>query len=167
MGSATETIAETLDYLPEGVGLICVHLFNPFPVSAFLNVLPKTVEQIAVLDRTKEAGSIGEPLYQNVRNIVDSKISVFGGRYGLGSKEFKPRDVRAIVEYMMRGELHHNFTVGIDDDLSHLSLDTDKTFAIENPDVKTAILWGIGSDGTVGAVKNIVKIVNFLQETQK
>ncbi len=159
MGSSCETIAETLPYLPKGVGLICVHLFNPFPVDAFLKILPKTVEQIAVLDRTKEPGSIGEPLYQNVRSIVDSKISVFGGRYGLGSKEFKPRDVKAIVEYMMCGELHHNFTVGIDDDLTHLSLNVDKTFTIENPDVKTAILYGIGSDGTVGAVKNIVKIV--------
>ena len=159
MGSATETIEETLDYLPRGIGLIRVHLFNPFPVDAFLKALPKSVEQIAVLDRTKEPGSIGEPLYQNIRSIVDSKISVFGGRYGLGSKEFKPRDVKAIVEYMMQGNLHHNFTVGIDDDLSGLSLNTDKTFTIENPDVKTAILYGIGSDGTVGAVKNIVKIV--------
>jgi len=159
MGSSTETIEETLTFLPAGVGLIRVHLFNPFPVDAFLKALPKSVEQIAVLDRTKEAGSIGEPLYQNVRSIVDSKISVFGGRYGLGSKEFKPRDVKAIVEYMMRGNLHHNFTVGIDDDLTKLSLDTDKTFTIENKDVKTAILYGIGSDGTVGAVKNIVKIV--------
>ena len=159
MGSGCETIAETLPYLPKGVGLICVHLFNPFPVDAFLKSLPDTVEQIAVLDRTKEPGTIGEPLYQNVRSIVDSKIKVFGGRYGLGSKEFKPRDVKAIVEYMMRNELHHNFTVGIDDDLTHLSLDTDKTFTIENPDVQTAILYGIGSDGTVGAVKNIVKIV--------
>ena len=159
MGSSTDTIEETLAFLPKGVGLVRVHLFNPFPVKAFLKALPKTVEQIAVLDRTKEAGSIGEPLYQNVRNIVDSKIAVFGGRYGLGSKEFKPRDVKAIVEYMMRGCLHHNFTVGIDDDLSNLSLATDKTFTIENPKVKTAILYGIGSDGTVGAVKNIVKIV--------
>ncbi len=159
MGSSTETIEETLNYLPAGVGLMRVHLFNPFPVAAFLKALPESVEQIAVLDRTKEAGSIGEPLYQNVRNIVDSKISVFGGRYGLGSKEFKPRDVKAIVEYMMREALHHNFTVGIDDDLTGLSLATDKTFTIENPDVKTAILYGIGSDGTVGAVKNIVKIV--------
>ena len=159
MGSACETIEETLAFLPKGVGLIAVHLFNPFPVDAFLKALPKTVKQIAVLDRTKEPGTIGEPLYQNVRSIVDSKIAVFGGRYGLGSKEFKPRDVKAIVEYMMRGNLHHNFTVGIDDDLTHLSLDTDKTFTIENPDVKTAILYGIGSDGTVGAVKNIVKIV--------
>ena len=159
MGSSTETIEETLAFLPKGVGLIRVHLFNPFPVKAFLDALPKSVEQIAVLDRTKEAGSIGEPLYQNVRSIVDSRIAVFGGRYGLGSKEFKPRDVKAIVEYMMQNKLHHNFTVGIDDDLSNLSLDTDKTFTIENPDVKTAILYGIGSDGTVGAVKNIVKIV--------
>ena len=159
MGSSCETIEETLDFLPKGVGLIRVYLFNPFPVKAFLKALPKSVKQIAVLDRTKEAGSIGEPLYQNVRTIVDSKIAVFGGRYGLGSKEFKPRDVKAIVEYMMRNELHHNFTVGIDDDLTHLSLNTDKSFTIENPDVKTAVLWGIGSDGTVGAVKNIVKIV--------
>ena len=137
MGSSTETIAETLPYLPRGVGMIRVHLFNPFPVDAFLKALPESVEQIAVLDRTK----------------------VFGGRYGLGSKEFKPRDVKAIVEYMIQGALHHNFTVGIDDDLTHLSLNTDKTFTIENPDVQTAILYGIGSDGTVGAVKNIVKIV--------
>lgn len=159
MGSSCETIEETLAFLPKGIGLIRVHLFNPFPTKAFLNALPETVEQIAVLDRTKEAGSIGEPLYQNVRSIVDSKIAVFGGRYGLGSKEFKPRDVKAIVEYMMRGELHHNFTVGIEDDLTNLSLATDKTFTIESEDVKTAILYGIGSDGTVGAVKNIVKIV--------
>jgi pyruvate-ferredoxin/flavodoxin oxidoreductase len=159
MGSSTDTIEETLEFLPKGVGLIRIHLFNPFPVDAFKKALPKTVEQIAVLDRTKEAGSIGEPLYQNVRNIVDSKISVFGGRYGLGSKEFKPRDVKAVVEYMMCGKLHHNFTVGIIDDLSNLSLDTDKTFTIESKDVKTAVLYGIGSDGTVGAVKNIVKIV--------
>ena len=159
MGSSTETIEETLPYLPRGIGMIRVHLFNPFPVDAFLKALPKSVEQIAVLDRTKEAGAIGEPLYQNVRSIVDSKIKVFGGRYGLGSKEFKPRDVKAIVEYMMQGRLHHNFTVGIDDDLTHLSLNTDKTFTIEKPEVQTAILYGIGSDGTVGAVKNIVKIV--------
>lgn len=159
MGSACETIEETLAFLPKGIGLVKVHLFNPFPIDAFLKSLPSTVEQIAVLDRTKEPGTIGEPLYQNVRSVVDSKIAVFGGRYGLGSKEFKPRDVKAIVEYMMQGILHHNFTVGIEDDLTNLSLKTDKTFTIENPDVQTAILYGIGSDGTVGAVKNIVKIV--------
>ena len=159
MGSACETIEETLDYLPSGLGLIKIHLYRPFPQKAFLKVLPKSVEQIAVLDRTKEPGSIGEPLYQDVKATVDCDVAVFGGRYGLGSKEFTPRDVKAIFEAMMRNNLHHNFTVGIDDDLSKLSLPTDKAFSVENKDVKTAILYGIGSDGTVGAVKNIVKIV--------
>lgn len=159
MGSACETIEETLPYMPKKCGLLKVHLYRPFPVDAFLAALPKTVKQIAVLDRTKEPGSIGEPLYQDVASIVDKGIAIFGGRYGLGSKEFAPRDVKAIYENMMLNTLHHNFTVGIDDDLSGLSLQTDPMFSIENPDVKTAILYGIGSDGTVGAVKNIVKIV--------
>ncbi|MCQ2562841.1 MAG: 2-oxoacid:acceptor oxidoreductase family protein, partial [Alphaproteobacteria bacterium] len=159
MGSACETIEETIAYLPKQIGLIKVHLFNPFPISEFLKQLPNTVEQIAVLDRTKEPGSIGEPLYQNIKSIVPANIKVVGGRYGLGSKEFKPCDVKAIIENMMLGKLHHNFTVGINDDLTNLSLPTDKIFTIENNDVRTAILYGIGSDGTVGAVKNIVKIV--------
>ena len=159
MGSSCETIAETLDVLPRGLGLIRVHLFQPFPVKAFLKVLPKTVENIAVLDRTKEPGALGEPLYTTIKTVVGDKINVFGGRYGLGSKEFKPRDVKAIYENMMLGKLHHNFTVGIDDDLTKLSLKTDPAFAVQNDNVKTAILYGIGSDGTVGAVKNIVKIV--------
>ena len=159
MGSACETIEETLPYLPKKCGLLKIHLFRPFPTDAFLSVLPKTVKQIAVLDRTKEPGAIGEPLYQDVVSIVGKGISVFGGRYGLGSKEFAPRDVKAIYENMIMGTLHHNFTVGIEDDLTGLSLKTDAMFAIENKDVKTALLYGIGSDGTVGAVKNIVKIV--------
>ena len=159
MGSACETIEETLAHLPTGLGLLKVHLYRPFPVDAFLNAMPKSVKRIAVLDRTKEPGSIGEPLYQDVKSIVPDGIEVFGGRYGLGSKEFKPRDVKAIYENLMRGTLHHNFTVGIDDDLSGLSLKTDPAFAVEDPNFKTAILYGIGSDGTVGAVKNIVKIV--------
>ncbi|MFQ6777840.1 MAG: pyruvate:ferredoxin (flavodoxin) oxidoreductase [Alphaproteobacteria bacterium] len=159
MGSACETITETIPCLPKEIGLLMVHLYRPFPVNAFLDALPKTVEQIAVLDRTKEPGAVGEPLYQDVKNIVDEKIKVFGGRYGLGSKEFTPRDVKAIYENMILGTLHHNFTVGIDDDLTGLSLKTDPMFAIEQKNVKTAVLYGIGSDGTVGAVKNIVKIV--------
>ena len=159
MGSSCETIAETLEQLPAGLGLIRVHLFQPFPVDAFLKILPKTVENIAVLDRTKEPGAIGEPLYTTIKTIVGDKCNVFGGRYGLGSKEFKPRDVKAIYENMMCGTLHHNFTVGIDDDLSGLSLKTDPAFSIQNDNFKTAVLYGIGSDGTVGAVKNIVKIV--------
>lgn len=159
MGSACETIEETLPYLPNGVGLVKVHLFHPFPTEAFLEALPKTVKRIAVLDRTKEPGSIGEPLYQDVKSVIGNGIDVFGGRYGLGSKEFNPRDVKAVAENLILGKLHHNFTVGIEDDLTKLSLETDKNFSIENPKVKTALLYGIGSDGTVGAVKNIVKIV--------
>ncbi len=139
LGSACETIEETLPYLPKKCGLLKVHLYRPFPVDAFLTALPKTVKQIAVLDRTKEPGSIGEPLYQDVASIVSKNISVFGGRYGLGSKEFAPRDVKAIYENMIMGKLHHNFTVGIDDDLTGLSLKTDPIFAIENKDVKTAV----------------------------
>ena len=159
MGSSCETIEETMEQLPRGLGLIRVHLFQPFPTHAFLHILPKTVENIAVLDRTKEPGAIGEPLYTTIKTIIGDKCNVFGGRYGLGSKEFKPRDVKAIYENMMRGKLHHNFTVGIEDDLSKLSLKTDPAFAVQNDNFKTAVLYGIGSDGTVGAVKNIVKIV--------
>ncbi len=159
LGSACDTITETLAHLPAGVGLMKIHLYRPFPTETFLNVLPKTVKRIAVLDRTKEPGSIGEPLYQDVKSIVDDGIAVLGGRYGLGSKEFKPRDVKAIYENLRMGTLHHNFTVGIDDDLSGLSLKTDPAFAVQDDNFKTAILYGIGSDGTVGAVKNIVKIV--------
>ncbi len=159
MGSACETIEETLQHLPSGLGLLKVHLYRPFPRDAFLAALPKTVKRIAVLDRTKEAGSLGEPLYQDVKTVVGDTAAVFGGRYGLGSKEFKPRDVKAIYENLMRDTLHHNFTVGIDDDLTGLSLKTDPAFAVQDENFKTAILYGIGSDGTVGAVKNIVKIV--------
>ncbi len=159
MGSAVETIEETMAHMPANVGLIKIHLYRPFPVDAFLAALPQTVKRIAVLDRTKEPGAIGEPLYQDVKTIVGDRADVFGGRYGLGSKEFKPRDVKAVIENLMLGTLTHNFTVGIDDDLTGLSLKTDPAFAIEDPNFKTAVLYGIGSDGTVGAVKNIVKIV--------
>ena len=159
LGSACETIEETIAHLPGGFGLIKIHLYRPFPVDAFLGALPKTVKQIAVLDRTKEPGAVGEPLYIDVKSVVGDRAAVFGGRYGLGSKEFKPRDVAAVFENMKRKTLHHNFTVGIDDDLTGLSLKTDPAFSVEDPNFKTAILYGIGSDGTVGAVKNIVKIV--------
>ncbi|MFA7188189.1 MAG: pyruvate:ferredoxin (flavodoxin) oxidoreductase [Alphaproteobacteria bacterium] len=160
MGSAAETIAETLAHLPKGVGMIAVHLYRPFPTNAFLKVLPDSVKNIAVLDRTKEPGSIGEPLYQDVVTALQNRgIKIFGGRYGLGSKEFKPRDVKAVVDNLIAGKLRHNFTVGITDDVTHLSLKTDPAFANDDAGFKSAILYGIGSDGTVGAVKNIVKIV--------
>ena len=159
MGSACETIEETMAHLPDGFGLIKIHLYRPFPAAEFLRIMPKTVRQIAVLDRTKESGAVGEPLYMDVKSVIGDRAAVFGGRYGLGSKEFKPRDVAAVFENMKRKTLHHNFTVGIEDDLTGLSLKTDPAFSIEDPNFKTAILYGIGSDGTVGAVKNIVKIV--------
>lgn len=159
MGSACETIEETLAHLPQGLGLIKIHLYRPFPRDAFLAALPKTARRIAVLDRTKEPGALGEPLYQDVKTVVGDTVAVFGGRYGLGSKEFKPRDVKAVYENLMLDTLKHNFTVGIDDDLTGLSLKTDPAFSVQDPNFKTAILYGIGSDGTVGAVKNIVKIV--------
>ena len=136
MGSACETIEETLPFMPKKCGLLKVHLFRPFPVSAFLKALPKTVKQIAVLDRTKEPGCVGEPLYQDVASVIPDDVAVFGGRYGLGSKEFAPRDVKAIYENMIMGILHHNFTVGIDDDLSGLSLKTDPMFAVETKVLK-------------------------------
>lgn len=161
MGSACETIEEALPYLPSNIGLLKVHLYRPFPAEAFLAALPKTVKKIAVLDRTKEPGALGEPLYQDVKTVVGGDIDVYGGRYGLGSKEFKPRDVKAVAENLLLGTLTHNFTVGIDDDLTKLSLKTDPAFRIEPADghPRAALMYGIGSDGTVGAVKNIVKIV--------
>ena len=113
MGSACETIEETLPFLPNGLGLVKVHLYRPFPTDAFRAALPKSVKRIAVLDRTKEPGAIGEPLYQDVKTVIGDAAAVFGGRYGLGSKEFKPRDVKAVYENLMRDTLHHNFTVGM------------------------------------------------------
>ncbi len=162
MGSAIDTITETLPYLPSKTGLIAVHLYRPFPTDAFIEALPKTVKRIAVLDRTKESGATGEPLYQDIVSTIHAArldIDIVGGRYGLGSKEFKPRDVKAIYEMLISGKPKHNFVVGIVDDLTNNSLPTDEFFTVEDKDVKTALLYGIGSDGTVGAVKNIVKIV--------
>lgn len=159
MGSGAETVEETVEYLGKDFGVIKIHLFRPFPTEEFLKVIPKTVKNIAVLDRTKEPGSVGEPLFQDVKSVVSGDINVFGGRYGLSSKEFTPRDVKAVLDNLKAGNLHHNFTVGINDDLTHMSLKTDPEFRIKNPNIKTCILYGIGSDGTVGAVKNIVKIV--------
>ena len=160
MGSATETIAETLPHLPKGVGMIAIHLFNPFPTEAFLKALPSSVKNICVLDRTKEPGAVGEPLFQSVVSaLLGKKIKVIGGRYGLGGKEFKPRDVKAVFKNLISKKSINGFVVGINDDLNNKSLQTDPKFSVPSENVKTAILYGLGSDGTVGAVKNIVKIV--------
>lgn len=163
MGSVCETIKETIDYLNGDYGLVEVHLFRPFSKEYFLKSLPMTVEKIAVLDRTKEAGSVGEPLYLDVKSIVNTPI--YGGRYGLSSKNTTPKDIKAVFEMLETNPIN-NFTIGIEDDLTHLSLKTDPNFKISNS--KEFLIYGYGSDGMVTASKSIMKLVgnntdNFVQ----
>ena len=166
MGSACETIEEVIDYLNaagEKVGLVKVHLYRPFVAKYLLDVLPETVKKISVLDRTKEPGSIGEPLYLDVLAAINgtqfATCPVYTGRYGLGSKDTKPSDIIAVYRNMEKDEPKKRFTIGIVDDVTHLSLD-----ATEDPDTAPAgttscKFWGLGSDGTVGANKNSIKII--------
>ncbi|MBE7043616.1 MAG: pyruvate:ferredoxin (flavodoxin) oxidoreductase, partial [Ruminococcaceae bacterium] len=165
MGSICETIEETIDYLNangEKVGLIKVRLYRPFPVDAFLAAVPATCKKIAVLDRTKEPGSIGEPLYLDVCACYNGKTDVpmiIGGRYGLGSKDTVPADIIAAYRNLDAAEPVKGFTLAIEDDVTNLSLPR-----VENPDTSaegnTACkFWGLGSDGTVGANKNSIKII--------
>ncbi len=166
MGSACETIEEVIDYLNaagEKVGLVKVHLYRPFVAKYLLEVLPETVKQISVLDRTKEPGSIGEPLYLDVLAAINGTpfgaCPVYSGRYGLGSKDTKPSDIIAVYRNMEKAEPKKRFTIGIVDDVTHLSLE-----ANEDPDTAPAgttscKFWGLGSDGTVGANKNSIKII--------
>lgn len=167
MGSAAETVADTVAYMNangEKVGVLNVRLFRPFSATALLDAIPASVRSIAVLDRTKEPGSAGEPLYQDVVTAWDSvpglrKPHVISGRYGLSSKEFTPGMVKAIYDELNKPHPKSRFTIGIDDDVTHLSLDYDPTMDIEPKDVKRAIFWGLGADGTVGANKNSIKII--------
>lgn len=166
MGSACETIAETVDYLNSRggeVGLISIRLYRPWPKEAFIGALPPSVEAISVLDRTKEPGAIGEPLYTDVcASLMEANrgdIRISGGRYGLGSKEFTPAMVRAAFEEMRRSDGRRHYTVGIVDDVSGLSLPYEQEFSLEAPGSTRAVFYGLGSDGTVGANKNTVKIV--------
>ena len=166
MGSACETIEEVIDYLNaagEKVGLVKVHLYRPFVAKYLLEVLHETVKQISVLDRTKEPGSIGEPLYLDVLAAINGTpfgaCPVYSGRYGLGSKDTKPSDIIAVYRNMEKAEPKKRFTIGIVDDVTHLSLE-----ANEDPDTAPAgttscKFWGLGSDGTVGANKNSIKII--------
>jgi len=157
MGSVCETIKETIDYLNSNgkkYGLMEVHLYRPFSQKYFLSELPKTVEQIAVLDRTKEPGSIGEPLYLDVKSILEK--NVYGGRYGLSSKNTTPKDIKAAFE-MLENNPHHNFTIGIEDDITNLSLKVDDNFKINN--AKEFLIYGYGSDGMVSASKSIIKLI--------
>ncbi|MFA6793400.1 MAG: pyruvate:ferredoxin (flavodoxin) oxidoreductase [Candidatus Neomarinimicrobiota bacterium] len=162
MGSGCDTIEETINHLNkkgEKLGLIKVRVYRPFSAEALLKTLPKQVKKIAVLDRSKEPGSLGEPLYLDiVAALKDKDITVIGGRYGLSSKEFTPSMVNAVYEHL-DGKCTHGFTVGITDDVSNLSLEIKKELNTQPEGTFSAKFWGLGSDGTVGANKNSIKII--------
>ena len=165
MGSVCDCAREVIDYLNaqgEKVGLIQVHLFRPFDISRFVKAIPKTCKAIAVLDRTKEIGSAGEPLYQDVCTALKdrSDLTIVGGRYGLSSKDTTPSQIRAVYENLKIDAPLNSFTVGIVDDVTHLSLPEDKTWYPADDGVVSCKFWGLGSDGTVGANKNTVEIIN-------
>ncbi|MBT5072988.1 MAG: pyruvate:ferredoxin (flavodoxin) oxidoreductase [Kordiimonadaceae bacterium] len=171
IGSGAETVSETVKELrasDESVGLLQVRLYRPFSVDHIAKVLPKTVKSIAVLDRTKEIGARGEPLYLDMVEALMSLYNkgdlpnmpkVIGGRYGLSSKEFTPAMVKAVFDELKKPKPKNHFTLGINDDVTHTSLDYDPSWDIEKEDVTRAIFYGLGSDGTVGANKNTIKII--------
>lgn len=166
MGSGAITATETAAHLNaqgENVGVLTVRLYRPWPAEAFLAALPVTVKSIAVLDRTKEPGAPAEPLCLDVLATVQSArpgLRVIGGRYGLGSKEFTPAMVRAVFHELTLETPRPRFTVGIEDDLTHLSLSIDPAFHLEDPQATRAIFYGLGSDGTVGANRNTLHILS-------
>jgi pyruvate-ferredoxin/flavodoxin oxidoreductase len=173
MGSGAEAAQECVEYLNERgakLGLLKVRLYRPFSVEHFIAALPASVKSIAVLDRTKEPGSAGEPLYCDVVTSVAEAVSagkapfagfpkIIGGRYGLSSKEFTPSMVKAVFDELAKPNPKNHFTVGIVDDVTHTSLDYDPEFSTEDPKTVRAMFYGLGSDGTVGANKNSVKII--------
>ena len=165
MGSACETIQTVVEKLnAEGrkVGLLAVHLYRPFSIKHFMAAVPKTVKRIAVMDRTKEPGSFGEPLYMDVRGaFYEAEISplIIGGRYGLGSKELTPSEVLAVFENLTAAEPKNNFTVGIVDDVTNTSLAVTTSLDTTPASTKSCKFWGLGSDGTVGANKSAIKII--------
>lgn len=182
MGSGAETARATAEYLigrGEKVGVVTVHLYRPFSVEHFVRALPSTVQSIAVLDRTKEPGSTGEPLYLDIVAALSEAHTqgiasfagiprVIGGRYGLSSKEFTPAMVKSIYDELRKPAPKNHFTIGINDDVAHTSLAYDLEFSIEADDTVRCVFWGLGSDGTVGANKNSIKIIgedtnNFAQ----
>jgi len=173
MGSGAETAQETAEYLNghgEKVGVLKVRLYRPFSVAHFIQALPKTAKTLVTLDRTKEAGSAGEPLYQDVITALSEAATagsspfaaaprVIGGRYGLSSKEFTPAMAKAVFDEAAKGAPKNHFTVGINDDVSHTSLAWDPKFSTEDPKTVRAVFFGLGADGTVGANKNSIKII--------
>ncbi|HSB18278.1 MAG TPA: pyruvate:ferredoxin (flavodoxin) oxidoreductase [Bryobacteraceae bacterium] len=173
MGSGAEVAHETVEYLTargEKVGVLKVRLFRPFSIEHFIAALPKTVKNIAVLDRTKEPGAVGEPLYMDVVTAISEAFArgqaplasfprIIGGRYGLSSKEFTPAMVKAVFDEAGKENPKNHFTVGINDDVTHTSLQLDPEFSTEDPSTVRALFYGLGSDGTVGANKNSIKII--------
>ena len=182
MGSGADTVEETVKTLikkGEKVGVVKVHLYRPFPLDAFIKALPKTVKSIAVLDRTKEPGSLGEPLYLDVRTAIGEAMSegkfssngyptIVGGRYGLGSKEFTPAMAKSVLDNLKKAKPKNHFVVGIKEDVTNCSLDYNPSFRTTMEGTYEAMFFGLGSDGTVGANKNTIKIIgettkNFAQ----
>ena len=166
MGSGGETAEATVKYLAEQgekVGALRVRLYRPFSMEYFVKSLPKSVKSVAVLDRTKEPGAGGEPLYLDVVNALAESgrtdVKVIGGRYGLSSKEFTPAMVKAVLDELSKPEPKNHFTVGINDDVSHTSLEFDPSFSVEHAETVRCLFFGLGSDGTVGANKNSIKII--------
>ncbi|MDI9514496.1 MAG: pyruvate:ferredoxin (flavodoxin) oxidoreductase [Clostridiaceae bacterium] len=165
MGSVTETIEEVVDYLRargEKVGVLKVHLYRPFSAKYFFNEMPKTVKRIAVLDRTKEPGAIGEPLYLDVKSLyykAENAPVIVGGRYGLGSKDTTPSQILSVFKNLKLDDPRDGFTIGIVDDVTNLSLPVDERIVTEDPSTIRCKFWGLGSDGTVGANKSAIKII--------
>lgn len=165
MGSVIEAAKETVDMLTakgEKVGLVVVHLYRPFSAKYFFDVLPDTVKKISVLDRTKESGSVGEPLYLDIRSIFYGQKNapvVVGGRYGLSSKDVNPAQIVAVFDELKKDEPKNSFTVGINDDVTHTSLEVGENLSLGGAGTKECLFYGLGADGTVGANKNSVKII--------
>ena len=171
MGSGVETVAETAEFLAksgEKTGVIQISLYRPFPNEDFIAAFPKTVKNVAVLDRTKESGATGEPMYQDVmvtfmEAVAKSEIStmpkIIGGRYGLSSKEWTPAMVKAVFDNLQSEKPKNHFTVGINDDVTNTSIPVDYNFKLDESDWTQALFFGLGADGTVGANKNSIKII--------
>ena len=168
MGSGSQTVSEAVEYLVRAgysVGYIKVHLFRPWSLQHFLGAIPQSTKRIAVLDRCKEHGAIGEPLFLDVAasvNLSDREIKVVGGRFGLGDKMFTPAMVKAVFD-MLKGKPKHPFTVGVEDDVTHLSLPIGPEIHTVPIGTKQSIFWGLGSDGTVGA--NRVSLALIVRHT--
>ena len=174
MGSGGEAVHEAVDYLNakgEKLGVLKARLYRPFDTKAFISALPKTVKSIAVLDRTKEPGSLGEPLYEDIRTAIGEAMDegmapfkeypkVVGGRYGLGSAEFTPAMIKAVFDNLSAKKAKNHFTIGINDDVTGTSLEYDPSFSTESDEIHRAMFYGLGADGTVGANKNSIKIIS-------